>query len=72
MNKGLFGPELLDRNNCIVMSREEHERITELQCGDKLMKAYKPTPNITLCPECGEALEPVWSYCPWCGQHFED
>lgn len=39
--------------------------------GEK-QKMHKPNPNVYLCPECGEALNPMWDYCPWCGQHVTD
>lgn len=28
--------------------------------------------GIYRCPDCGEALNPIWNHCPWCGQHVTE
>ena len=48
------------------------EEIEKLKDRDKVMKMYKPNPNIYCCPACGEKLAPMWDFCPWCGQHLMD
>jgi len=50
----------------------EPEEIEELKEKGTTQKMHKPNPNVYCCPECGEALDPVWDYCPWCGQHVID
>lgn len=46
--------------------------IEELKEKNTVQKMYKSNPNIYCCPECGEEIQPMWSYCPWCGQHVTD
>lgn len=48
------------------------EELVMLKDRDKVMKMYKPNPNIYCCPACGEKLAPMWDFCPWCGQHLID
>lgn len=48
---------------------EEIEELKEKNCKQKMSK---PNPNVYCCPECGEVLNPMWSNCPWCGQHVTD
>lgn len=48
------------------------EELEKLKDRDKVMKMYKPNPNIYCCPACGEKLAPMWDFCPWCGQHLID
>ena len=50
----------------------EPEEIEELKEKGTTQKMHKPNPNVYCCPECGEALDPIWDYCPWCGQHVID
>ena len=50
----------------------EPEEIMEMEDRNKVQKMYKPNPNIYCCPACGENIEPMWGYCPWCGQHVTD
>lgn len=51
------------------MKPEEIEKLKEKNCKQKMSK---PNPNVYCCPECGEALNPMWDYCSWCGQHVTD
>lgn len=53
-------------------TRLEPEEIEELRERNQKQKMSKPNPNAYCCPECGESLNPMWSNCPWCGQHVED
>lgn len=48
------------------------EELEKLKDRDKVMKMYKPNPNIYCCPACGEKFAPMWDFCPWCGQHLMD
>lgn len=48
------------------------EEIMEMEDRNKVQKMYRPNPNIYCCPACGENIEPMWGYCPWCGQHVTD
>lgn len=50
----------------------EPEEIEELKEKSSILKMHKPNPNAYCCPECGEALNPIWNNCPWCGQHVTD
>lgn len=49
----------------------EPEKIEELGEKNQKQKMSKPNPNTYCCPECDEALFPMWDYCPWCGQHVD-
>lgn len=50
----------------------EPEEIEALVEKNQKQKMSKSNPNTYYCPECGEALNPMWDYCPWCGQHVEN
>ena len=53
----------------IELTPEEVEEISEK---NRKQKMRKSNPNVYCCPECGEELNPMWNYCPWCVQHVED
>lgn len=50
----------------------EPEEIDELKEKSTAQKMHKPNPSVYCCPECGEVLDPMYDYCPWCGQHVTD
>lgn len=50
----------------------EPEKIEELKEKSTAQKMHKSNPNAYCCPNCGEALHPIWNNCPWCGQHVTD
>lgn len=35
-------------------------------------KMRQPVPGHFECPQCLDNLNPMWDYCPWCGQRVED
>ena len=54
------------------MEKDNVIEIEELKEKNRKQKMSKPKPNVYCCPECGEELNPMWDYCPWCGQHVTD
>lgn len=44
---------------------------TELIEKNKPAKMRQPVPGHFECPQCLDYLNPMWDYCPWCGQRVE-
>ena len=64
--------EAIEKLSCYEDTGLEPGEIEELVEKNRKQKMSKPNPNAYCCPECGEVLNPMWDYCPWCGQRVED
>ena len=72
MNKSNELFKLFDKLGAYEDTGLEPGEIMEMEDRNKVQKMYRPNPNIYCCPACGENIEPMWGYCPWCGQHVTD